>query len=47
LFGRHPALELSDTHTAIVERADAALHRAKATGRDRTAVAPSTTAIAT
>jgi diguanylate cyclase (GGDEF)-like protein len=41
------SLELSDAHTAVVERADAALYRAKAEGRNRAAVAPNTTAIAT
>jgi diguanylate cyclase (GGDEF)-like protein len=39
-------IETTDTHTDVVERADAALYHAKATGRDRTAVAPPTTAFA-
>lgn len=33
-------IEPNDTHTSLIERADAALYRAKAEGRDRTVIAP-------
>jgi predicted signal transduction protein with EAL and GGDEF domain len=47
VFGGYRTLGRTETPADVVARADAALYRAKAAGRDCVVVAPQTTAIAT